>query len=194
MRLLAATLVAFFLMASPAAAARPCRPAGSKALLTTATTRVYEIPVRGQGYSRVYACRYSVRRPWRLGDSYDASHDISAIEPLQVHGRFLVYSDFYEHYSETAAGITVRDLKTGRRIHRFSRPYYTLAGAVLDSHGSVAWIGKLSDGSFEARRADRKGENTRLDAGSAIEPSSLALRGSTVSWRNGGATKTAPLR
>jgi len=190
-----AVLVAFAVFPAGASAAeRPCRPAGSKALLTTATTRVYETPVRGQGYSRVYGCRYRVGRPWRLGDSYDAGHDISEIDPMQVRGRFLVYRDFYEHYSDTAAGITVRDLTTGRRMHRFDRPSYAVAGAVLDRHGSVAWIGQLPDRSYEVRRADRQGENTRLDAGPAIEPSSLALSGSTVSWRNGGATKTAPLR
>jgi hypothetical protein len=196
MRVAIAILLGLALLPGPAAAAeRPCRPAGSRTLLATATTRVYEVPVRGEDYARVYGCRYSGGRPWRLGDNYDQGHDISDIAPIGVRGRYLAYSDFLEHYSDVNGGITVRDLRSGRRIHRFLRRNYVVSsGAVMDNHGSVAWIGKLANGSYDVRRSDRLGHNTRLDAGTGIDPESLRLTASIVSWRNGQAERTAPLR
>jgi hypothetical protein len=69
---------------------------------------------------------------------------------------------------------------------------------ILKRNGSIAWIltdvnGDLTPPGSEVGRMDSRGETT-LAAANDIEPHSLRLQGSALSWRQAGITRTADLR
>jgi hypothetical protein len=191
-------LVALVLLPAEAPAAdRLCRPPHSRTLLATATTRVYDVPT-DYGANRVFACRYARGRAWSLGDTYEdpGGNDSLFLEPVRPSGRYLAYVKTFTYRDRPAgAELFVRDLQTGRRLHHYERSDYTIGnGVAMDRQGSIAWVGKVARSGYEVRRADRLGENTRLDAGPDIDPESLGLKRSVVSWRNAGVSRAAPLR
>ncbi len=68
---------------------------------------------------------------------------------------------------------------------------------VLKPNGSVAWIvDRLafmgSPHTIDVVAVDSTGRRL-LDSGLAVDPTSLTLTGSTLTWRKGGATKSATL-
>ena len=71
-------------------------------------------------------------------------------------------------------------------------PRSTVTDLVLRPTGSVAWVAD-DEG---RRRVDAlsSGDFRTLDSGTGIDPDSLELQGSTLSWTNGGQEKTATLR
>ncbi len=86
----------------------------------------------------------------------------------------------------------------------FGGPLTDVTALALKANGSVAWIGRqrggLRDGrrytQYEVRKADRAAKNIPLDSGVDIDPESLTLNRykRTISWTNGGLTKSAPLK
>jgi hypothetical protein len=70
---------------------------------------------------------------------------------------------------------------------------------VVEADGAVAWIAQTNSiigrGSevLEVHRIDPRGP-ALLDVGRSIGPRSLRLRGSTLSWRAAGQTRSATLR
>jgi hypothetical protein len=65
------------------------------------------------------------------------------------------------------------------------------AAIVVKSDGSVAWIVTTSDGP-QVRSVDKTGEHL-LAASPEIDPTSLALAGSTLYWMQGGKPMSATL-
>jgi hypothetical protein len=105
-----------------------------------------------------------------------------------------------------SAQVVVRRLDDGRTVHdtnattrALGPEFFESVGAVVvKADGAVAWI--ATGGSIirqgretELDRIDSRGEAT-LDTGSGIETSSLRLRGSRLSWRHSGASRSATLR
>jgi hypothetical protein len=95
--------------------------------------------------------------------------------------------------STCVGGVIVRDLERGTRrefavpgLHRFARDL------VVSRAGSVAWI-RLGPShlpnSHEVRAADAAGERV-LDAGTHIDPHSLAISGRRIYWLSGGSPRT----
>lgn len=115
-------------------------------------------------------------------------------------------------YSETSFGVdtasttvTVRRLDSGgtvRSLAAMTQPlgpesFQSIDSLVVKADGSVAWIAVAASivrhsKQIEVDRADRRGE-ARLDTGRWVAAASLRLSGSTLSWRNGSATRTATL-
>jgi hypothetical protein len=107
--------------------------------------------------------------------------------------------------------VTVRDLRTGRRLHivptgklEESSPNPDSAGIgptvmiVGKSDGAVAWTAEnrlLSENKasyYQIHAVDKTGSRV-LAAGTNIDPHSLALAGSTLYWTQGGKPETAVL-
>lgn len=117
----------------------------------------------------------------------------------------------YEEWSTVPHGSTywlviVRNLRTGRVLHKVPTGIagpgtvevlgdgFTTA-IVVKPDGAVAWI--LESGAsrpieYQVHAVDAKGERT-LASGSGIEPSSLALAGSTLYWTQDGQSFSATL-
>src|SRR5205807_607519 len=102
-----------------------------------------------------------------------------------------------------SSSVVVRRLSDGRQLRllpattgQLAPESYQLVGSVVvKSDGAVAWIAAANSvvrqsGSVEVHRADRRG-HAALDSGPSIEAGSLRLRGSTLTWRHGAATKSA---
>jgi hypothetical protein len=102
--------------------------------------------------------------------------------------------------------VIVRRLTDGRTLKTVAattgpqapESYQLVGSVVVKRDGALAWIGV--DDSFirhsqevEVHRVDRRGE-AELDSGAAIEHGSLRLHGSTLTWRDGAATKSATLQ
>jgi hypothetical protein len=102
--------------------------------------------------------------------------------------------------------IVVR-LSDGKQLHNSSatsKPlgpefFQSVESVVVKSDGAVAWVAKAGSiisgraDDVEVKRADARGA-LPLDSGAGIDPTSLRLRDSTVSWRHGSATHSATLR
>ena len=104
------------------------------------------------------------------------------------------------------SNVVVRRLTDGAQLRSLpatTKPlgpesYHSVGSLVLKSDGAVAWIGVgssiLRRGSYaEVHRADRRGQ-ALLDSGAAIDPRSLKLNGSTLSWRHANLTRGSSLR
>jgi hypothetical protein len=94
----------------------------------------------------------------------------------------------YEEFDVPTEGqgdwlVLVRDLRTGRVLHRVASMGGFVEDLVVRSDGSVAWIvdegGKPEESKVVS--VDKTGTHT-LAAGVGIAPMSLALAGSTLYW------------
>jgi hypothetical protein len=100
--------------------------------------------------------------------------------------------------------VVVRDLRGGRVLHDVpsgtpaANPFAVGVGrtvaVVVKSDGAVAWIAKAPpyEGTYQLHAVDKSGSRV-LATGADIDPSSLALAGSTLYWTQGGKPMSAPL-
>ncbi len=75
--------------------------------------------------------------------------------------------------------------------------YQAVTSLVVKGDGAVAWIAEArsivrNTIDIEVHRADKRGE-TELDSGRSIDPTSLRLQGSELTWRAAGSTRSATL-
>ncbi len=149
---------------------------------------------------RLYGCLRSVGRPLALADSFDDNYVLSGSwGNVRLAGRFAAWSQADTDISckaqcppdfqPTRYSVGVADLK--RRKIRLTPGIVAGRGLVLTKTGAVAWT-EAGGGSTAVRARDRDGLRT-LDTG-AIEPASLKLEGSTVSWVKDGVRSSATLR
>jgi hypothetical protein len=130
-----------------------------------------------------------------------------AVGPVKVKGELAAYGLRMCGVDTGQGSIVVRRLDNRRVLHDAPavtgrlRPesYSQVASLVLKPDGAVAWIGTgnsiISHGAGATEvHAIARDRSRLLDSGSAIDSQSLRLRGSRLSWRNGGQTRTATLR
>jgi hypothetical protein len=193
-----AVLVLVGALASAAPARGSCQPAGSHTVFANRAERVYRLG------GRYFGCLYSVRRGVRLrAPAPSAPGDRPArFQAFRTAGNFLAY--VYNDFAVDTTGddwtlyIESVDLRAGRFVHqattaRMSGCYAdsvrpNVSSLVLKANGSIAWIQHpcFPDSAFVA---DRAGTRPLGDA----DPRSMTLRGSTLSWTNGGIPETATL-
>jgi hypothetical protein len=143
---------------------------------------------------------------------------------LVLTGADVAYATYQTLHSGTTSlasytYVVVRNLRTGRVLHEVPsgiplepRPHHVGVGGavaiVLKSNGAVAWVAVDSERSESAGRAvGREGEVIYYDlyaldgagerlvaSGTEIDPSSLALAGSTFYWTQGGKPFSALLQ
>ncbi len=177
-----------------------CTTKTAKTLLATRQARVFN--KRG----RIYACLKRGRKSFQIGTR--ASFAGNNMRNLRLAGRYVAYSN-----SLNRVKLTVRELRKGRIIHdetaaQPTRPTLSfLTDVKLKRTGSLAWIVKLTpldaplnpyptpadtQPDYQVLKADRAGR-ALLDSGIDIEPGSLRLSGTTVSWTKAGSTRSAAL-
>lgn len=86
------------------------------------------------------------------------------------------------------------DLRDGHEVHldRLGTGAFGGASFVLAADGAIAWIYGPAGGPVTVGADDANGYR-QLDAGAAIDVSSLRLAGDVVSWSDGGVTRSATL-
>jgi len=204
----AALAVTVGAVSSDAAAARHrhpfhCRFAQRHTIAASREARVYvgHGPVVGNG--TVFGCLYGSTRRVVLGGTGDEI----APTHVQLAGRYFGF--FYQSSggrsrSGPSAEVDVVDLKSGKHIRLeggSAASSISVVGLslVLKANGAVGWIVETVDQStprvagFEVHAADVSGSRL-LDSSARIDPSSLALGGSSLYWTDAGQARSARLR
>jgi hypothetical protein len=193
-----------------------CPPRHAEVVVRDSEAVVFRREARFPGFFEEAACSHANTRPFVMIECEELlSCEGPVFDHLTLAGNMLAYYHYdytgsgkYETEEPTSFLVQVRDLRTHRLIHSAPAstsepPPSTVIGSgpalkiVAKADGSVAWIARygLKSGSpngYEVWEMDKTGAR-RLDVGLQIRPNSLALAGSTVSWRDGKAASSAPL-
>jgi hypothetical protein len=156
--------------------------------------------------SIVYGCAVPGRRSFRLGNSLGFPRSRTHLGEVAVAGRIAAYSVTAFGVDTSGTNVLVRRLSDGARLGsypatsvHFAESFSAVASVVVKADGAAAWIGRTtaigrSGASIQVWKAGPSAPSPTLVAsGSGIAPGSLRLRGSTLSWREGAATRRASL-
>ena len=185
---------------------RRCPPAYKQVLAADPEAVVYQAAARDGEEGEVYGCAYRSGRSYHFGPPlYGSSAGSGGTNPIALAGPIAAYGVeiFVSGLTQqSSAEIWVRDLLTGKVIHRMpngspAEPGDTGIGEttaiVVKSDGSVAWMARSGGPEgIQLRSIDRTGSHL-LAASPEIEPDSLALAGSTLYWTQGGRAMSAKL-
>jgi hypothetical protein len=181
-----------------------CATARGKTILTTATSRVYKTwGVDEVGSDRyAYACRFGGHAIALGASSGDPD---GTTQHFQLAGPYVSFVSYANNESGLDEHVAVVDLRGFGRTVRDAAPstrnaaYGFAAKPLLSARGSSAWVAedcghadRACGQPYEVWIADRAGTR-RVDQGDQIDPKSLTLDGSALTWRNNGETKTATL-
>ena len=126
--------------------------------------------------------------------------DAEQTGPIRLAGRFVGIAWIVAGTEDSQ--VDVRDLRTGRLLHTAQMvgdpetvgPH--VSALVLRGNGSVAWIGigsyfdeATENYTYGVEKFDTAGRR-RLDQGPDVDPTSLHLSGSDLSWTHGAETRT----
>jgi hypothetical protein len=184
-----------------------CAPRHAHVLAADAQAEVYEWEESNGYRSVVYGCAVGHRRSYYLGGlpEYSSSGG-GGIEKETLAGPVAAYESASVGPAQGSTSsqtlVIVRDLRNGRRLHLApagtSPEIGPVVVLVVKDDGAVAWIAQdnsRSEGSntgYEVNAVDRA-RSRLLAAGSDIDPHSLALKGSTLSWTQGGKPRSTSL-
>lgn len=154
----------------------------------------------------VFGCSHSSGKSYLLGPRLSGgSAGGGGVFPIALAGSVVAFGIGHSleegHY---IAEIRVRDLRTGRLLHRVpngtpARPGDVGIGettqVVVKADGAVAWIthARPELGELQVRSVDQTGSHL-LAASPGIASHSLVLVGSTLYWKQGGKPFSATLR
>jgi hypothetical protein len=190
------------------AAAPKCSPAKSHVLLADAQVEIYSmVEVIDMYHDKgvvIYGCAYG-RKPYRLG-AIELCYGARCGGPQRevLDGPLVAYEEGGGGEVANTYLVVVRNLRTGRMIHKLPtgtpvtpRPYWVGIGPtttlVVKSDGAVAWIVETGyPTEYQVHAVDKSGSRV-LASGATIEPSSLALAGSTLYWTQGNEPASSPL-
>jgi hypothetical protein len=199
---LTALAVACVPAAAPASAgAAKCAKAGSKTLAQNGSVRVYQT---GKGVNKsLFACRRATGKRSKLATAFDDNFTSSAsYADVRLAGRFVAFSYTATDnsckaacppgYEPTTNSIGVFD--AGKRTTRVIDGYPVGDALVLSKNGGVAWAAQSATSDpVEIHASVRKGDDRVLDSG-AIDPKTLAIEITIISWTKDGDEKFARLK
>jgi len=165
---------------------------------------IYKTPESEERLLNIVACAYG-HRPYVLGGKAESGPGGTfGIEGETLAGPIVAYEESIDltggHDKNV---IVVRDLRTGRVIHKVPTAETRFPGdvgnggatqLVVKSDGAIAWIVKTANEptTTEVHAVDKTGSRL-LASGGDIDPSSLALAGSTLYWTEAGKPMSAVL-
>lgn len=155
-------------------------------------------------------------RSFRLGHAVRALAQ-ARVGPLAVAGDLAAYGVQSVGVDTVSASVVVRRLTDGTVLKELratravgAESFESIGSVVAMATGAVAWIGSEhsivghrsaievhasgASGASGAAGAGGAGGDRVLDSGPNIEPASLRLHGSRLTWVDGGATRHATLR
>ncbi len=179
------------------AASAVCGPGMGHTLAENRQARVYS------SHGRVLGCIAGGRRTVVLGSAgFCIGQD--RIAPVVLSGELAAYGSERCGIDTGSTDVRVRRLSDGRRLAAATasdapgaESYTTVTSLVLKPSGSVAWIATASSlGTHRSLTQVRRlaaGKDVLLDSGARIDPRSLRLRRSNLTWRDGSSTRSARL-
>ena len=175
-----------------------CGPPGARTLAASSFARVYAVG------GTAYGCSSGATKSFSLGQRLTCL-GAPLLGPVTVTGELAAYGLERCGVDTGFTQVVVRRLTDGAQLRSlpattgFLGPesYQSVDSLVLAGDSAVAWIGTghsivASHRDVEVQKADSHGQR-RLDSGSAIKLGSLRLHGSTITWKHGGATRSATL-
>ena len=192
-----------------------CTPPRTRTLADDGVFRIYEeryvydpvIPGRANGRA-VYGCNPATGQRWFLAPDAPSAGYIDryacgdGLAELATANKLVLVSLNDQCTGDIGSGpIRIVDLTTGTvlldtdpRVRPFS-PMSLVDSVALAPTGSAAWIVCQLGNHLPCQVVDETayGPNTLLDQGDQIDPQSLTLDGTTLSWTNNGETSTATL-
>ena len=180
-----------------------CRSQRARTLVETSTGRVFEqnrLVSNVEFFPYAYACDFETNRRVTLGRDWD---DEQIDVPRQA-GALVAFARVGCGVGSCGASIKVLDLRDGHVVATGAGapgpPFgpHLVRDLVLKENGSVAWTvgrGSFGDpGYFAQELWVRDGQGERLlDSGAGLDPTSLTLTDSTLTWINGGVVRSATL-
>lgn len=213
--MLAAMVVSLALTQSVATAngdAAKCQLKSSHTVVQNEHVRIY----RRRGDT--FGCLRSQNKRYKLGTYRRDDFLIAGQRNLRLAGRYVAYEDFHEGKDGLQYHVVVFDLRTGRRKHDVATgPTPPATGVIgfaygigsttairLRATGAVGWIARnryVDSPLYEVRKRDTArsrgvngdGGTELLAQGPNIDPTSLGLRGASLSWNQDGQRHTARL-
>jgi hypothetical protein len=185
-------------MAKSAGGATRCGPPSARTLASDGRVRVYALR------QEAYGCSAARGRSFRLGHVTRALAE-SRVGPVAVAGDLAAYGLQSFGVDTVRASVVVRRLTDDSRIKELPatravgvEAFQSVGSVVVMANGAVAWIGVehsiVGHSSAIEVHAAGAGSARVLDSGPNIDPTSLRLRGSRLSWVDGRATRHATLR
>ena len=177
----------------------PCNPPGSHTLASDASARVFS------AHRSVFGCSRPTGRLTRLGHSGSCLGGGSFVERVALAGEIVAYGDHRCGVDTGFSQVVVLRLTDGRRVGSFAavekplgpESITSVSSLVARPDGAAAWIGVASSIVGRGRdvevRAGHGEHRQLLDSGAQIDPGSLRLHGSRLTWRHGPATRSATL-
>jgi hypothetical protein len=185
------------------ASSRPSAPArcGPASATTLAASRVARVYVSQQF---AFGCAFGAGKSYRLGGR-GACLAAPRVDPVVLAGPFAAYGVTTCGTDTAHSQVLVRNLDNGKLVMSDNaisggvppESFQGVKTVVIKPDGAVAWLTGfgavgLSGSHYQVVRVDRRGHAV-LDTGTGIGPESLRLQGSTVSWTDGGRTRSATL-
>ena len=180
-----------------------CAPRHARIIVSNTQVQVYEGPDRNrEGLPAIYGCARSRHRSYVLGEPpLFSSSGGGGMRDETLAGTMVAYEEITANELPEGEGtatylVLVRNLQNGRWVHRaFTgvaresryKGVGPLTALVLKPDGSVAWIASVAGLSgyvpaeYEVHALDKSGSRL-LASGTEIDPHSLALKGSALSW------------
>ena len=193
---------------TPAEAARFSKKCDrSSGQLVLARNQVSAI-VEERPYGRVDACRRSDGRRWVLG--YTGEVGDANVRDFRLAGRYVgysaIYCDRYPTLGEFGCGgqVVTCDAVTGRAVNvaqlrSLISTHKTAAVPFLGqlASGELVWVQRIRDFTSSERRYEVRQAHGSTDvllaSGADIDPTSIAVREGTVSWKRSGRPESAAL-
>jgi hypothetical protein len=197
----------------------PPQSAHFQVVIADAQAEIYEAPERPQNseFLGVYGCSFKDKRSYYLGpvpEAVGTPAGNGGVKRETLAGTFAAYEESSSNPLGADWGVTVRNLRNGKVVHRVptgtpSEATHTVDGVVVQnegvgpamaivvkSDGAVAWIAQAPGGGegyqYQVHALDKTGSRL-LAASTEVDPFSLALAGSTLYWTQDGKPKSASL-
>jgi hypothetical protein len=203
---LVALLAALAVAVAASAAARPptskpgvsCRRHPGHTLAQSDSARVYSRS------GAVYGCAVRHGAVYKLGSS-SLCIGTSRAAPVALAGRLVAYGLETCGVDTGSTVVIVRRLTDGKRLHddpatvlpNGPESYQTVHSLVLNARGDDAWISTASSLGSHATATEVHEHGTNgfglLDSGTGIDPGSLRLKRSKLTWLHGGKRRSATL-
>jgi hypothetical protein len=179
-----------------------CGPASATTLAANRYVRVYA------QHDVVYGCSVAKGKSIRLGHDTRSIAE-ARVSPVAVGGELAAYGLARFGVDTGRTSVVVRRLSDGKQLKEFAatqavgvESFQSVGSIVVKPDGAVAWIGTESSivgggrGTVEVHVADAQGDRILDQAPSKtarIQPASLRLVGSTLSWTDAGVAHHAIL-
>lgn len=183
-----------------------CGDADSRTLVEGKAARIYAVESEDSP-PKVFGCLYGTGRPRRLRLPAEANGYpiLREIGDVTLKAPWVAYSWLAVRYVDfVRTGVVVENLRTGKLSHASSalmeisgRVYGpgNVLRMVLKGNGSLAWIAEGESSPRYLQVVSNGLEGFKLlDEGSEIDPGSLSVEGSTISWVNAGLAHSVILR